>query len=350
MTKRKRNSAGPTLTDIARRLDISAVAVGLAINGKPGIGDDLRKRILDLAAEMGYRPNLAARALRTGDSGMIGVINRNLHNPGFPQVIEGLDTVCQRHGFHVMVGSSRWDADRELALVNSFASRGIDGLAIVAVDPEGVAALWEQVGGGGPLAILQAEAPVDHPRVFSIRAESERPVREAASYVAGLGHSRIALMAGTEERTSGAAREEAFTDEVRARGGEPLLLRVGWSLEEAHANLIPILSGPDRPTAIIANSDRLGMAVYLAAKDCGLRVPEDLSVIGHDDIEAARILDPAMTTFSVDQTAVGELAAARLISMVKGEERGERDVTVASTLIRRESTAPPQGAASPLVP
>lgn len=341
MTRSRGRGRGPTLSDLARRLDVSAVAVGLAINGKPGISEELRQRVLELADEMGYQPNLAARALRNGGSGMIGVINRNLHNPGFPLVIEGMDRVCQRQGFHVMVGSSRWDAGQEMALIRSFASRGIDGLAIVAVDPSAAAALWREVG-TGPLAILQADAPGRDPAVFSIRAEYDKPMRDAVDHLADLGHRRIGLMTGSPERHSGSDRETVFKDQVTRRGGRAVLLPVGWSLEEAHANLVPVLSTTDAPTAIVANSDRLAMAVYLAARDCGLSVPEDISVIGHDDIEAARILDPALTTFSVDQTAVGELAAQRLIAMAQGEVDVERDTLVPAVLIERHSTASPR--------
>ncbi|MFI6227663.1 LacI family DNA-binding transcriptional regulator [Micromonospora echinospora] len=338
---RRRN--GPTLAEIAKQLGVSTVAVGLALNGRPGVGEELRAAAHKLARELGYRPNYAARALRTVRSQMMGVIYRNLHNSAFSSLIEGFDEVCNSRGYHVMLGSSRLDPEREISLIESFAGREIDGLAIVALDENAAEEAWRRTG-DRPLAFLSSSVVPTAPKTFAVRAEETAAVVRSVEHLAALGHRRIALMTGTQRFPTGPQREQTFRAVAGEHDVEPLLVAAGWDLEEARQELARTLSAPAdrRPTAVIANSDRLALAVYLATRDVGLDVPGDVSVIGHDDTEFAQALGPPLTTFSTDHRQIGVRAAEQLIDIAEGGAVTQRHTVVPVTLVVRGSTAPPR--------
>ena len=330
----------PTQRDIARRLGVTAAAVGLALNGRPGVSDELRAEVHRVAAELGYRPNYAARAMRTDRSFMMGIVYRNLHNPAFLSLIEGFDETCNARGYTVMVGSSRFDQDREAALIESFAGRGIDGLAVMPVDVDSARRAWRRYG-EKPLAFVATPTTVSGNRTFSVRSAEIDSVTLSVAHLAELGHTRIALMTGSLAHPAGVRRSESFVAGARARGVEPVLLPAGWDQAAVRQAVAEYLRQPDRATAIITNSDRLAMAVYEAARDVGIAVPDDLSVIGHDDIDTARLLSPPLTTFAVDHFQMGVRTAEQLISMAEGGPLAEKDIVLPIRLVVRGSTAPP---------
>lgn len=330
----------PTQADIARRLGVTAAAVGLALNGRPGVSDELRQKVGRVADELGYRPNYAARTMRLDRSHIIGVIYRNLHNPAFLRLIEGFDETCNARGYTVMIGSSRFDRTREINLIESFAGRGVDGLAVMAVHEEGARNAWQRFG-DKPMALLASPETISGPRVFSVRSDTTQPIVQAVEHLVGLGHRRIALMTGTHDRTSGALREQTFVELARSHGVEPTMLSAGWDQAMVERTVAGYLAQEGHATAIIANSDRVAMAVYLAAKNAGLRIPDDLSVIGHDDIDTAALLAPPLTTFRVDLYQMGVSAAQQLMELVEGGHVTQGDVVFPVDLIVRDSTARP---------
>lgn len=317
------------------------MAVSLALNGRPGVSDELRAAAVQLARELGYRPNYAARALRTERTSMMGIINRNLHNPAFLSVIEGFDDECAAHGYQVMVGSSRLDLAHELALIDAFAARELEGLAIAPLESETVLATWRRKS-ERPIVILNAAAPGSDPNVLSVRSDAASSVRLAVAHLRELGHSRIALLTGTAAVPSDPERDQEFDAEMRRHSLVPAVIACGWDAAEARAAIGTALRkrASDRPTAIVANSDHLAHAAYLAAKDRGLRVPEDLSIVGHDDVETSEILGPPLTTFRTDRHAIGRLSARLLIEIAEGRLPEQRHAVLPVDLVVRGSTGP----------
>ncbi len=317
------------------------MAVSLALNGRPGVSDELRAAALSLAEELGYRPNYAARALRTERTSMMGIINRNLHNPAFLNVIEGFDDECAAHGYQVMIGSSRLDLAHELALIEAFAARELEGLAIAPLETEAARKTWRRKS-ERPIAILNAFAARNDPNVLSVRSDAVTAVRLAVEHLRELGHRRIALLTGTVKERSDSDRDSEFIAAMGRDSLTPHMIACGWDAAHARAAISAALAAPraQRPTAIIANSDHLAHAAYLAAQDNGLVVPHDLSVIGHDDVETSQILGPPLTTFRTDRYAIGRLSARLLIDIAEGREPDDRHIEVPVELIVRGSTGP----------
>ncbi|MGW5107232.1 LacI family DNA-binding transcriptional regulator [Nocardia sp. NPDC004123] len=331
-----------TQRDVAISLGVSISAVSLALAGRPGVSDQLRERILQRAAELGYRPNASAVALRTRRTRVLGLLIRNLRNPHFLDVIDGFDETCSAAGYDVMVGSSRYDAGRERQLLDAFQHRAVDGLAIAPIGTSPHAREWHSVT-RRPVVLLDT-ADREHPGLtMSVRSDQETSVDLAVRHLLGLGHRRLAMVVAPPEKSPDPERLERF----RRLGGElgftALPVTTELSADAARPAVTAALRvHPDeRPTAFITNSDYIAHTVYLSAADCGLRVPEDVSVIGHDDLPTSPSLSPALTTLAVDRHAIGCRAATLLIDALHSRPIDQPNIVVPVHLETRSSTAPP---------
>lgn len=324
----------PTLKALATELGISASAVSLALNARSGVSDELRARVLTLAAERGYQPNHAARALRIQRSQVVGLVNRNLHNSGFLAIFEGFNQVCLEHGLQVLVGASDVDPHGETSLLDAMVAHRLDGLAIAPIDLDAVLETWSP----GPLVLLNSGAEA-RDGVHSVQADGPQAVRLALHHLIDQGHHRIALLTSSRI-TSLASRAATFTSIMEHQGLRPDVLTVP-TVADALSLVTDQLTSDDRATAIVADSDVLAHQVYRAGHGLGLRIPQDLSVVGHDDLPTSSLLAPGLTTITMDRQAVGRAAAHLLIAQIEGAEVPETDIRVQISLVVRESTAPP---------
>lgn len=325
--------------DIADALGISVSAVSLALAGRPGVSDQMRAKVLEKVAALGYRRNASAVALRTRRSNVLGLLIRNLRNPYFLELIDGFDEACTQAGYEVMVGSSRYDTDREQQLLDAFADRGLDGLAVAPIGPGRSVSAWASVN-KRPVVLLNAPRRGAGRLTMSVGTDGLAAVELAVGHLRGLGHRRIAMVAAPAERSPDPERLELFLH-LGLRGGfTTRVVSTELDMDSARAAVGKELSRSPRvrPTAFITNSDYLAHAVYLAAADNGLRVPDDVSVVGHDDLPTSQLLGPPLTTLRVDRRELGEQAAALLIGAVEGNKPTRREITIPVHLKVRAST------------
>ncbi len=346
----QRNVKQPvTQREIARSLGVSVSAVSLALSGRTGVGSDLRDRIRERAAELGYRPNASAVALRTRRSQVLGLLIRNLRNPFFLDVVDGFDETCASAGYEVMIGSSRYDREREQELLDAFQDRGVDGIAVAPIGVSPAVSAWAAAK-ERPVVLLNAPAQrrTRDPRpMMSVCADGAGAVELAVRHLLQLGHRELALVVAPADKDPEPERLQRFRALSRTLGFTARTVRT-----ELSADATRIAVGREfrrrsrpRPTAFITNSDYLAQAVYLEAADHGLRVPEDVSVIGHDDLPTAALLAPPLTTLRVDRRDIGRRAATLLIDALEGRPPTQRNITVDVELQIRQSTsavAPPR--------
>lgn len=333
-----RMSSGPTLKGLAAIIGISPTAVSMALNGRPGVSDELRERVRAVAEEQGYRPNFAARALRVERSNMLGLISRNLSNPGYLRLIDGFSGAAEERGYQVLVGTSDLDRSRETNMIKAMANRHLDGLAIASIDAESVLETW-QGESDRPMVLVNSARSARSPAVMSIRGNASQAVRSAVEHLLELGHSRIGLLTNPG-LSSASERVSLFRRMMRAAG---LASRVisGSTPDETVERVVRALRRHGRPTAVITDSDLLAHCVYDAALEAGLRIPHDLSVVGHDDLPTSHLLAPALTTIAVDRFEIGRQAATMLIGALNGDEIERPHRELAVELRIRKSTAPP---------
>lgn len=327
---------------LAEELNISVSAVSLALSGRVGVSDKLRARVVARARELGYQPNTSAVALRTQRTRVLGLLLRNLSNPYFLDVINGFDETCASAGYEVMMGSARYDSQRERELLGTFATRMIDGLAIAPIGDGSDAHEWSRKT-GRPTLILNSNSPTTGPLLASIEVDEDAAVKLAVDHLLRLGHRRIGLLAVPGRKEPHPNRTQSFLAMQWQLGFSARVIEAEHDFDKVrYAVQRELEAGPGlRPTAVISNSDYMAQAVYLAARDSGLSVPHDLSVVGHDDLPTSQLLAPSLTSLHIPRRHLGEMAAKALVAGVENRLMPP-SILLIPTLVVRDSTAAPR--------
>jgi LacI family transcriptional regulator len=300
-----------------------------------------RERIHQVVAELGYTPNLMARALSTARSGLIGVIVRDINDPFFATGIAAITREARAHGYSVVLGHVESRAEQAVALTEALAMGHCDGVILFG-DVRGQAKLWPRRAGRLPVVGLwlgggSTEVPV-------VNVDNRAGVVLAVDHLIALGHTRIAFLQGGRT-ADGVQRRAAFIAALRERGLQHPERAVHVSSNEFLSTARAaeaMLQGSDRPSAIVASTDVAAIGAMKGAARQGLRVPQDVSIVGFDDIAMAEVTIPSLTTVQQPMAQLTRLAIERLLSLMSNPFDRDADVRlVQPKLVVRESTAPP---------
>ena len=336
----------PTIRDVARRAGVSKGAVSFALNGRPGVADETRARILRAADELGWRPSASARALSKQRALAVGLVLARPpaqvgNDPYFGQLLAGMEEVLAAEGY-ALVMSVVAGLQAEATTYERLASdQRVDG--VVLTDPRADDPRYPLLGELGIPAVVVGDPVWSCP--YPYIAADERPaVLQAVRHLIELGHRRIGHISGPLSMAHAVVRELAWRDAM-ADAGLACCDSVdgGFSAEGGTQATMELLDAVDPPTAIVYASDVMAIAGIAVARERGLRVPDDLSVVGYDDIALARHIDPPLTTVRHDPVAAGRITAARLLATLKAmphEDAAPPD----PVLVVRGSTAPPPAA------
>ncbi|REF36934.1 LacI family DNA-binding transcriptional regulator [Thermasporomyces composti] len=334
--ERTRAGGRPTIADVARLAGVSVSLVSLALNNREGVSPTTKARILAVADQVGYHADPQARALRRGSSEALGLVVRNLSNPYFLDVITGAQEAAARHGRTVLVADADYSPKREQDHLRRLAAQRVEGLAIAPVGTGRSVRLWRELRPGSPVVVLNATARAAD-AVARVGPDNQRAVELAVRHLAELGHEEIAFLTAPRRVMADHDRLIAFYAECAALGIKPRPVETPLNLVAVHRRVLALLDERP-PTAIITNSDYTAHAVYKAARDRGLRVGRDLSVVGHDDLPTSELLDRPLTSVRVDARAIGRALVRALLNHETATDHREP-----VELIVRESTCPPRG-------
>ncbi|MFL6142307.1 MAG: LacI family DNA-binding transcriptional regulator [Labedaea sp.] len=334
----------PTIADIARRAGVSKGAVSYALNDRPGVSPDTRRRILAIAEEIGWRPNSAARTLSGAAANAIGLAIRRPARvlgiePFFMELVSGMEAVLSAAGSALML-QVVGDAEIELTLYRRWwAEQRIDGAIVVdlrADDPR--VPLLEELA----LPAVIVGGPTGVGELPHVWADDAISVTETVGYLAALGHRRIGRVAGLPELLHTRHRDAAF----RAAGDSlaidtSVVISTDYTGDEGARATRTMLSAGSRPTAILYDNDIMAVAGLSVAYEMGLEVPRDLSIVAWDDSPLCQVVRPPLTALTRDIPAYGASAAELLLQMIT-EPNTARGVEVAHPrLTPRGSTGPP---------
>jgi DNA-binding LacI/PurR family transcriptional regulator len=339
MTKRA------TIADIAKRAGVSKGAVSYALNGQPGVSETTRRRVLELAAEMGWHPNSAARALSASRAGAFGLVLARPAStlgvePFMMKLISGIETTLAARSIALLLQVVP-DHDAEVAAYRRWwAERRVDGIFLVnlRVDDKRVPVLEEL---GLPAVVIGG--PGHHGSLPGVWSDDASAMAMVVEYLAALGHRRIARVAGPPGLLHTELRSRAF-DEVATRLAlESAVTQItDYTAEQGAQVTRRLLSAPVRPTAILYDNDVMAVAGTSVAHEMAVDVPQDLSIVAWDDSVLCEIVHPALTALKRDIVAYGAHAAERLLELLGGA--AVRDLEDALPhLVARGSTAPPAG-------
>ncbi|QBI18761.1 LacI family transcriptional regulator [Egibacter rhizosphaerae] len=325
----------PTLRDIADAVGVSTALVSFALNDRAGVSAETKAQILAEASRLGYRTDPVARALRTGQSRLFGVVVRNLQNPYFLDVVGGMQEAAVAAGAGIVVADADYSANLEAHHVETFAAYRFDGLAVAPVGTGAAIAQWQDLRPDVPAVVLNASVPgLDD--VARVSPDNATAVRLAVEHLAQLGHRRLGFLTAPAELMADYDRLEAFLALTAERDLESRPIETPLNLRAVHDLVGRALVGSEAPSAFITNSDFTAHAVYTAVRQQGLRVGHDVSVVGHDDLATSELLDPPLTTIQLDVRALGRAAFARLWGA--GSSRTHLEPV---RLVARGSTGPP---------
>jgi DNA-binding LacI/PurR family transcriptional regulator len=327
-----------SIKDIARMAGVSHSTVSRALRDSPLVNPKTTEEIRKIARELGYQPSAVARGLVTRRTYTIGVVVTTIADPFVSEVVIGIELAANDYGYSVILADSNADPVREQSVVHSFAERRVDGIVVTS---SRVGALYTGV-------LAQMNAPIvlinnQHPGQFvhSVMIDNVQGSREATAHLIGLGHRRIAYIGDRYGHQSDTERLTGY-QEALAQAGVPLraeLVVNGDSKPEAAILAMEaLLALPDPPTAVFCYNDMTALGVLRAAHVQGVKVPEDLSIVGFDDLFLATYTQPQLTTVRQPMQRMGRMAMESLLRLMSGEASGEA-VKVPAELIVRESTA-----------
>ena len=336
-----------TLKDVALRAGVHPATASRALNPETRIlvSEDTARRVLDAAEELGYSPNPVARSLRTRRSHTIGVLIPDLNNPLFPPIVRGLEDRLAAAGYVALIGNTDSDDQRERIIFDQMRARHVDGL-VLATARLRHPLLAEASRAEIPVVLINRLAQ-DY-SFPSVTVDNERGVRMAISHLAGLGHRRIAHIAGPQEMSTGLSRYRGFVTAMESSGlpvdPEAVVFAKAFSVEEGlRCTRLLLEQCAARPnqagcTAIFAANDMLAVGCYGALDEAGLNCPEEMSVVGFNDMPFIDRLRPPLTTIRFPHYQVGTEAAQLLLERIAEHTAPVKILYLAPELIIRGST------------
>jgi DNA-binding LacI/PurR family transcriptional regulator len=330
------------MADIARRAGVTKSSVSFALNGRPGVSEGTRRRILAIAEELGWQPNTAARALSDGRAGAYGlVVDRPARTlgiePFFMQLISGIQVELSERRVSLLLTLAE-DTEAQIAVYREWwASRRVDGVFLVDVavaDPR-ITALEEL---GLPAVVIGH--PVGAGSLPAVWSDDAEGVRAALVHLAALGHRAVAHVSGPRRLWHTRIRCDAFDTVTGELGLRATAVEADYSGEQGAAVTRALLRGADRPTAILYDNDVMAVSGLGAARTMGLAVPDDVSVIAWDDSPLCELVEPGLTALRHDIVDYGAQAARHLRELVGGRTVGHLQVAGVH-LVERGSTGRP---------
>lgn len=337
-----------TQKDIARQLGLSINTVSRALRSMPDVSEATRQQVQAMAGKMGYYKNLAASSLRTRQSNILGVVVTDFRNPSMGDIIHGAELVAKRSGYTLMLGSTNEIAEDESRLVESMLSQNVDGLLLIPsmLNEQLLSRIeHEQVP-----YVLAARRYPGHP-CSAVCGDDFAGGAAAAAHLLSLGHRSFLYVSGLAHISSARDRRDGFVSQLRQHGLDEQALQTivcDGGRESAQCvteQWLRSSSGHPSATAIFVFSDYAACGVYAALKAAGLRIPEDVSVVGYDNNEYSSFLTPPLTTVDSHFYQLGQLAMERLIAILRSPGEPPCAQIDMPELVLRESTAAPRSGA-----
>ena len=339
----------PTIRDVAARAGVSHQTVSRVINGHGSVSEDTRERVRAAIEQLGYVPSPIARGLISDRTHSLGLVTSEISDHFFAEVAAGAEVEARRHGYYLMIASVEESAPGdEHAYLRLMLERRVEGLIIASPSPP-LSADHVLPGLTERVPIVALAASHDLSGVTVVDVDNERGGFDATTLLLERGHRRIATITGPGEWPSAAYRLDGYFNALHQAGVEPDASLVehceDWGLAAGQEGVRRLLERGARFTAIFAQSDLIAIGAIQMLRAHGLGVPDDVSVVGYDDIPMAAFVDPALTTVNQPMREVGELAAGILLDVLGGDGAAEQPPGVhllPARVVVRESVGPPR--------
>ena len=330
-----------TMADVAREAGVSVATVSRLLNNQESVSPDTAARVFAAIEKLSYEPNILARNLRRNESRVILILAPNVTNPYYAHILSGIGDVSTKLGYSALIFTTSDDIEREREGLDMLKKRRADG-AILMASNIGCNWLLEYSSQFPLVQCSEYDPTVDIPHVS---IDNYQATVDGMEYLIGLGHERIAIISSENEYISTALRLKGYKDTLKKHGvmaNEEYIIYASrdYSFKSGKAKAKELLKVSPRPTAIFCISDTLALGAITAAKELGLRVPEDVTVIGFDDVEHTTMFHPYITTVAQPCYDLGKQAAKMLYAQMTQGKEIPRQMILDHKLIVRESSAP----------
>jgi DNA-binding LacI/PurR family transcriptional regulator len=327
---------------VARLANVSIATVSRTINRVATVNPAMAQRVWEVIQKLDYFPNTQARALVSGRSRLLGLIVSEITNPFFPELIQGFEDIAVEHGYEILIGSTNDDPQRMSLCIRRMLERRAEGVAVMTFGVE--KPLLDQLA-EREVPLVFVDVGPERPGISLLRVDYRLGMKQGVDHLAALGHRDIAFISGPKRLHSAESRLLAFARSIEESG---LPLEPSWLLDGDHtleggvAAMDRLLSMKRMPTAVMCSNDMTAIGVLHKLYRAGLKVPDDFSVIGFDDIHMAQVTIPPLTTIQMSCFALAEAAVTALRAHREDGLEPQRLYKIPTRLVARESTAPPK--------
>jgi LacI family transcriptional regulator len=338
-SSRRRAASGATLTDVAQLVGVSARTVSRVVNGEGGCTPETRDRILAAIDEVGYRPNLMARGLIRRRSDTIGLIAAEMLDPFFPEFAEGVQRAADELRRTMFLASSESSAERQRRALASLRGHGVDG--VIVFPTLGSEADLATAAADG-LPIVTVNTRVDAPGIAIVTADISGGAVAAVEHLVERGRRRVALVIDGHARSASAPsrRETGYRSVLERHGGvdESLIVETANSLNGGRTAGRRLLEMTERPDAVFVYNDIMAIGVMQQLLAAGVRIPDDVAVVGFDDIMMCEAVTPALSSVRIDRDLLGRTAVDQLQALLDDPDRVVPPAHLAVELVVRQSS------------
>jgi len=328
-----------TIRDVADAAGLSPAAVSYALRGIM-VSEETQERVRDLADELGYEANPIARALASGRTGTIGILGPSLEDLWQQRLVAQAGRVLLERDRYALILDAGGEPLRQRALAAQLRDQQVDGLIVSPVDPSDPS--WAEIVAAVPVVVLGDTFSAATAQ-GEVLYDNRSGVRAALAHLHGLGHRRVVVLRPPGSPTNDRPAEQVVAEESRRLGLEVRVATAGYELREATERARELLDSVPRPTAVFCFADGFAYGAYEAARELGIRIPDELSVIGYDDHPVSGVLTPPLTTFSWNSRRLMEIAVEMLLAAIDGAPVSPRRVVIRPELRERGSAAPAPG-------
>lgn len=331
-----------TIIDVAREAGVSYSTVSRVVNNKTYVKPETRERVTQAMHRLGYQANLQARSLAGGHSHVIGLLVHNMSTQYMGEIFRGIDDVLATHNYEVMLYTTHRRRTKESAYVNMMARGLADGLLIVL--PRQPEAYIESLRARDFPYVLIDQVGIDENDV-AVTATNFQGGYDATTHLIELGHRRIGKITGWMDMVSARDRLEGYKAALADHGlpGDPDLIVIGdFEKISGYQGAATLLDLAEPPTAVFASNDVMAQGALELFRERNLQIPQDISLVGFDDIPIAAILNPPLTTLRQPMVEMGRLATQMLLDWISDPEQKPSSITLPTELILRESTSSPR--------
>ncbi|RMF79802.1 MAG: LacI family transcriptional regulator [Chloroflexi bacterium] len=331
-----------TIRDVAKAANVSISTVSHVINGTRYVSPDTEMRVMNAIEKLHYQHNRLASSLRNRKTHTIGVLVPNCANPYFAELLEGIESICYENDYHIIMGNAHDDSEREQAYVDVLISRQVDGILLISTGAYDQS-LQQIHASNTPVVIVDRSANLAG--VDEISTDNRMGGRIATEYLIGLGHRRIGCVAGLPMLTLSTDRLQGYYDAFHAHQLTPKeawIVRGDFQYQSGYDAAKQLMQLDEKPTAIFACNDLMAVGVMAALSALNFHVPDDVSVIGYDDVPLASFVNPRLTTIAQPARDIGKLAVKRLLERIETSDSPVQQTMLPVKLIERDSCAPLQ--------